>query len=130
MKIIKILLLTTIFIASAVNAKDTIIELEDNSRILGKWKVTAEAAALHKTKTPLNITWEFNKGGLLNTVATDSRNRTGSMNINVKYSIEEGAIKKQSQPGREKYETCKVVSLEGKDMVLHCKYLYYFLTKM
>jgi hypothetical protein len=130
MKIIKMLLLTTIFIASTVNAKDTVIELEDNSRILGKWQVTAEAAAIHKTKTPLNITWEFKNNGLLNTVATDSRNRTGSMNIDVKYSIEEGVIKKQSQPGREKYENCKVVKLEGKDMVLHCKYLYYFLTKM
>ena len=45
--------------------------------------------------------------------------------IKVKYSIVDGAIKKQFQPGREKYESCKVIKLEDKDMTLHCKYNYY-----
>ncbi|MCK5890044.1 MAG: lipocalin family protein [Methylococcales bacterium] len=125
-KTIKLLLLSTVFIAFSAHAKDTIIPLEDNSKILGKWKLTAEAGARHKTKTPLNIYWDFKKDGSLNTWAKDTRNRTGEMSITVKYSIEDGNIRKQASPGREKYENCKVVELEKKSMILHCKYLYFF----
>jgi len=128
-KIINLLLLATVFIASSVNAKEKTIPLEDNSTILGKWKVTAEAAAMHKTKTPLNIRWHFKNNGMLLTEATDTRNRTGAMSINVKYSIENGVIKKQSNPGREKYEMCSVVDQAEKSMTLHCKYLYFFLER-
>ncbi len=128
-KIIQILLLSTVFITSSAFAKDTIIPLEDNSTILGKWKVTAEAPARHKTKTPLNIHWEFKPDGTLFTTAKDARNRTGSMSITVNYSIEDGVIKKQMKPGSEKTETCKVVDQDKKSMVLHCKYLYFFLER-
>jgi hypothetical protein len=47
--------------------------------------------------------------------------------VDVKYSIENGAIIKQIQPGRSKTESCKVVKLEGDDMILHCNFLYYLL---
>lgn len=129
-KTIKLLLLSTVFVAFSASAKEKTIELEDNSRILGKWKITAEAAAKHKTKTPLNINWDFQKDGILHTWAKDTRNRTGAMSINVKYSIEDGVIKKQSSPGREKYETCKVTDLDEKEMILHCKYLYFFMERI
>lgn len=129
MKKIKTLLLTTAFIACAANAKETIIELEDESKILGKWKLHAESAALHKEKKQVDNVWDFRKGGILAAVSKDKR-MTSTNEVKVKYSIENGIIKKQSQPGREKYENCKVVKLEGKDMTLHCKYLYYFFTKM
>lgn len=128
-KIINLMLLATVFIASSAYAKEKTIPLEDNSSILGEWKVTAEAAAKHKTKTPLNITWTFKDDGTINTSAKDTRNRTGEMSINVKYSIEDGAIKKQIQPGREKYEMCRVTDQDDKSMVLHCKYLYFFLER-
>jgi len=129
MKKIKTLLLITAFFASAANAKDTIIELEDESKILGQWKLYAEAAALHKEKKQVDNVWDFRKGGVLAAVSKDKR-MSSSNEVKVKYSIENGIIKKQSQPGREKYEDCKVVKLEGKDMIMHCKYLYYFFTKM
>lgn len=128
-KTIHLLLLATAFFAFTANAKEKTIPLEDNSAILGSWKLTAEAAAKHKTKTPLNIHWIFKADGMLNTFAKDSRNRTGSMNINIKYFIEDGAIKKQIRPGTEKYETCTVTDLDDKSMILHCKYLYYFMEK-
>jgi hypothetical protein len=128
-KIIKLLLLTTAFAAFSVTAKEKVILLEDNSKILGEWKLTAEAAAKHKTKTPLKIQWHFKDGGILHTEAKDTRNRTGNMSIDVKYYIEDGFIKKQINPGREKYETCKVVELDKKEMVIHCKYLYFFMER-
>jgi len=128
-KTIQLLLLATAFFAFSANAKEKTIQLEDNSSILGKWKLTAEAPAKHKAKTPLSITWEFKQGGVLNTKATDARNRTGAMNINVKYSIEDGAIKKQFKPGIEKYEICRVTDQDAKSMILHCKFLYYFMER-
>lgn len=105
------------------------VKLEDNKSILGKWNLYAEAPALHKEKKAVNITWDFKKNGVLNTAATDTRSRTGAMSIDLKYSIEDGAIKKQSTPGREKYETCRVISKEAKEMVLKCRYLFFFLKR-
>lgn len=128
-KTIQFLLLASVFIAASANAKEKTIALEDNSKILGKWDLTHEAAALHKEKKKVNIQWDFKKGGVLNTAATDTRARTGAMSINVKYSIEDGAIRKQATPGREKYEMCRAVKLEEKEMILHCKYLYFFLKR-
>jgi len=113
--------------AFSVNAET--IKLEDNSKILGKWQVTAEAAALDKEKKELNATWEFLKDGTLKTIAEDTRGRTKSMDIAIKYSVADGVIKKQSAPGREKYEDCAVVEMEGKNMILKCKYLYFFMTR-
>lgn len=129
MKKIKTLLLITAFFACTANAKETIIELEDESKILGKWKLYAEAAALHKDKTQVDSVWDFRKGGVLAATSRDRR-MTSSAEVKVKYSIENGIVRKQSQPGREKYEDCKVVKLEGKDMTMHCKFNYYFFTKM
>ncbi|MGY6274463.1 hypothetical protein [Methylomonas sp. MgM2] len=114
---------------AAFSAHAETIKLEDNSKILGKWQVTAEAAALDKEKKELNATWEFRKDGTLETIAEDTRGRTKSMDITIKYSVEDGVIKKQAAPGREKYENCAVVKMEGKDMILKCKYLYFFMTR-
>jgi hypothetical protein len=130
-KTINILLLAAVFTAFAANAKEKekIIELEDASAILGKWDLYAETAALHKEKKEVKIQWDFKKNGILETSAEDTRGRTRKMSINVTYSIENGVIKKQIQPGRQKFEYCKVIKLEGKDMTLHCKYLYFLLRK-
>jgi len=120
-----LMLVTTLFAISA-NAE---ILLKDNTEILGKWKVYAEAAALDKEKSDLNVEWEFKADGVLNTLSKDTRGRTGSFDIPLKYSIVDGAIKKQSTPGREKYETCIVVEKTGSEMIIKCKFLYYFMKK-
>ena len=121
-------LLALLMSASLTQAAED-IKLKGNSSILGKWNLYAEAPALHKEKKIVNIFWDFKDNGTLMTFATDTRSRTGKMKIMLKYSIEDGAIKKQSTPGREKYETCRVITQEKKEMVLKCKYLYFFLKK-
>jgi hypothetical protein len=105
------------------------VALSDNTSILGKWRVTAEAAALDKTKKALNVTWDFQKDGTLLTIGEDSLHRTRELEIPIKYSVENGVIKKQITPGRDKYEECAVVDMDAKNMTLKCKYLYLFLTR-
>ncbi len=128
MKTITTLLsLITALSAFTVNAE---VKLEDNSKILGKWQVTHEALALDREKKALHVTWEFKTDGTLITTGEDARSGIGAMNIPIKYSVADGVIKKQSMPGREKYEDCAVVELEGNSMTLKCKYLYFFMTRM
>lgn len=105
------------------------VKLQDNSKILGKWTVTAEAAGLDKNKKALNVTWDFQKDGTLMTIGEDTLGRTKEMDIPIKYMVENGVIKKQQSPGREKYEDCSVVEMSDKDMILKCKYLYFFMTR-
>lgn len=128
-KTITVLSLSAILAAFQANAEP--IKLEDNSKILGKWHVDAAAAALHKEKRAQDSVWEFKSNGTLVSSGKDVvSGRTGMMSINLKYSIEDGKIKKQATPGREKYETCGVVEMTDKAMTLKCTYLYYFLSKM
>lgn len=103
------------------------IKLQDNSKILGKWQVTAEALGLEKERKKLQVTWEFQSNGTLMTVSEDIR--TNEMDIPIKYSVENGVIKKQATPGREKYEDCAVIEMDDKNMTLKCKFLYFFLTR-
>lgn len=129
-KITKFLSLAAL-VAAATVAQAEIIKLEDNSKILGKWHVDNAAAALHKEKRAQDSIWEFNTNGTIKTSGKDVvSGRTGMMTITLKYAIEDGKIKKQMSPGREKYETCSVIELDGKQMTLKCTYLYYFLSKM
>lgn len=121
--------LAALFITSAVNAEP--VNLEDNSKILGKWHVDAAAAALHKEKRAQDSVWDFKNDGTILTSGKDVvSGRTGMMSIKLKYSIEDGKIKRQTSPGREKYESCAVTELTDKEMVLKCTYLYYFMSKM
>ena len=121
--------LLSLFATLAVFSAHADIKLEDNTKILGKWQVTAESLELDRAKKALKVTWEFQKDGTLITTGEDARSGIGEMNIPVKYSVVNGVIKKQATPGREKYEDCAVVELEGKDMILKCQYLYFFLTR-
>ncbi|PPD20273.1 MAG: hypothetical protein CTY22_10850 [Methylomonas sp.] len=105
------------------------VKLEDNSKILGKWRVTAEAAGLDRDKKALNVTWDFQPDGTLMTTGEDTVGRTKEMEIAIKYSVVDGIIRKQASPGREKYEDCAVIELDGKNMILKCKYLHFFLTR-
>lgn len=122
-----LLALCAALVAFSANAE---VKLEDNSKILGKWQVTHEALALDREKKPLHVTWEFQKDGTLITTGEDARSGIGEMNIPIKYSVADGVIKKQVSPGREKYEDCSVVEMNDKNMVLKCKFLYFFMTRM
>lgn len=124
---LKIAPVAAIFLAFAANAE---IELKDNSEILGKWKLYAEATKLDGEKKAITVQWEFKDDGVLQTTSTDSVGRTKEMKIAIKYSVADGVIKKQVTPGREKYESCKVVNKSDKDMTLKCEYLFFFLTKI
>lgn len=119
--------LMAIFFALSANAD---VFLKDNSGILGKWKVYAEASKLDGEKKKLIVEWDFQSDGTLATVSTDGGGRTKEMNIAIKYSVADGAIQKQEVPGRDKYESCKVVEQDSSSMTLKCKYLYYFLAKL
>jgi len=128
-KFLKILPLAAAFAFSTANAKDIIIPLEDNSKILGEWTVFAETAALHKINNKkLKNKWVFHKNGTMSSFGFDSR-VNGFLEVKVKYEIEDGLIKKQIQPSSPRTETCKVVKLDDKLMTLRCKYLYYLLKR-
>ena len=117
------ILLASVFAAFTANAEET-IKLEDNSAILGKWTMYAETAALHKAKKEVTNDWKFANDGFLYVTSRDPR-LGAKKEIKVSYTIEDGNIVKQFQPGRQKFETCKVVKLDKKDMTLHCKFNYY-----
>lgn len=124
---VKILPAAAFFFAFSANAE---VALKDSSEILGKWKLYAEATKLDGEQKPVTIEWEFKGDGVLQQTATDSVGRTGEMKIAIKYSVENGEIKKQTKPGQEKFESCKVIEKEGTKMILKCPFLYYFLTKI
>lgn len=118
--------LVTLLFASMAHAD---VALKDNSEILGHWTVTAESLKIDGEKKFIKSSWNFKNDGTLTAVSTDSLGRTSEMTVVVKYSIEDGVIKKQLSPGREKYESCSVVQKEGSDMILKCTNLFLFLTK-
>ncbi|MDD4914600.1 MAG: hypothetical protein PHW13_06140 [Methylococcales bacterium] len=124
--IITALSLFAALVAFSANAD---VKLQDNSKILGKWRVNAESLGLDREKKALNISWEFQNNGTLITTGEDTLGRTSEMVIPIKYSVENGVIRKQSSPGREKYEDCTVIELSGSDMVLKCKGIYTFMTR-
>jgi hypothetical protein len=52
------------------------------------------------------------------------------MKIPIKYSIENGDIKKQTTPGREKYDTCNMIDKKDDSMTLKCSGIFFFLRKL
>ena len=119
----------SLFAALAAFSANADVKLQDNSKILGKWKVTAESLGLEQEKKALNVSWEFQNNGTLVTTGEDTLGRTSEMVIPIKYSVENGIIRKQSTPGREKYEDCSVIELSDKDMILKCKGIYSYMTR-
>lgn len=122
---VKILPLVAIFFTLSANAE---VQLKDNTEILGKWNLHDEAVSLTAPKKAVTQEWEFKEDGTLISSASDVAGRISALKIALKYSIENGEIKKQSAPGREKYESCKVIEKEGSNMILKCAY-FFFLTK-
>ncbi|MDD1616671.1 MAG: hypothetical protein CG439_1811 [Methylococcaceae bacterium NSP1-2] len=126
-KIVKILSLASIFLAFSANAD---VQLKDNSEILGKWNLYAEAIRLDGEQKAVKIEWDFQADGTLMTTSTDSVGRTKEMKIPIKYSVENGEIKKQTTPGREKYDSCKVLEKDAAKMTLKCSGMFFFLKKI
>ena len=122
---VKILPLVTIFFALSANAD---VKLKDNSEILGRWNLHDEAVTLTGQKKAVTQEWEFKPDGTLISTASDVAGRISALKIAIKYSIENGEIKKQIAPGREKYESCKIIEKEGSTMIVKCAY-FFFLTK-
>lgn len=124
-KIVKILSLASVFVAFSANAD---IKLKDNSEILGKWDLHDEATSLTAPKKHTDTEWNIKPDGTIEATSTDVSGRISKMQITIKYSVEDGKIKKQSRPGKELYETCTVIEKDDKDMILHCGY-FFFLTR-
>lgn len=120
-----IIAVTLLFTVSA-NAS---VELEDNSKILGKWNVYAEAASLHKEKVELFSVWEFRSDGVIHTESEDRFGRTKTLVIDLKYTVENGKLLKQKNPGRSKMDHCSVNKLEGNEMILKCPFVYLFMRR-
>ncbi len=113
-----------LFSVSAQAAED--IKLKDNSEILGKWSLYAEAIALHKEKVELFSEWEFRKNGIIHTRSNDRFGRTKTIKIDLKYAVEDGVIKKQKTPGRSKMENCRVLELDDNKLTMKCTFVYLF----
>ncbi len=122
-----LLSVAAVFFALSANAD---VVLKDSSEILGRWKLYAESAKLDGEKKAVIVEWEFKDCGVLETIATDAGGRTNEMHIPIQYKVEDGVIKKQVSPGREKFEDCKVVEKNSSEMILKCPFLYFFLTKI
>ena len=118
-------LLAGVVLLLSISANAEIL-LEDNSKIVGKWNLYAEAAQLHKEKVELFSIWDFTNQGVIKTESEDRFGRTKTLKIDLKYAVEDGVIKKQKSPGRAKLETCKVITLDDKEMVLKCPFVYLF----
>ncbi len=121
--------LTWVAIMSALPVSADVL-LKDKTEILGKWSLYAESIKLEGEKKAITVEWDFQSDGMLKTKSIDSVGRTQEMIISIKYSIENGMIKKQASPGREKYDDCKVLEKSSSDMVLNCSGLFFFLKKL
>lgn len=101
--------------------------LQDETEIIGTWKVNYESPKLDGVKRELQTTWQFDKGGVMTSKSKDYRASKGALTSQLKYSVKDGKILKETRPG--KYEECVVTEKEGNDMVVRCRNLYFFLTK-
>ena len=103
--------------------------LKSQSEIIGVWDVQAESPKLDGVKRALETEWEFKQDGTFIGKSKDFRAAQGVLTSQLKYSVENGKIRKQLRPGSSKYEECSVIEKEGADMILKCRNLYFFLTK-
>lgn len=119
--------LITAILLGMVNTAFADVTLGSDADIIGLWRVDAEAIKYEGEKKALNVTWEFKPGGVLKTTSKDVR--TGDFGVDLLYSVENGQIKKQSVPGRQKFESCAVIRKDATSMDIKCTYLYFFLSK-
>ncbi len=114
---------TALLFSVAANAE---VQLEDDSKVLGKWNLYAEAIKLNAEQVDLRSVWDFRKNGIIHTESEDRVGRTNTLVIDLNYAVEDGVIKKQKTIGRSRMEDCKVIELDAKDMTLKCTGIYLF----
>ncbi|MEQ1635055.1 MAG: hypothetical protein ABL903_00095 [Methylococcales bacterium] len=125
-KIIKHLIALTLL--GIMNPLFAEVKLKGAADIIGNWRVNAEAVKYEGEKKALDVTWEFKQDGTLKTASKDKR--TGDFGVDLTYSVEDGMIKKQSVPGRQKFESCAVIRKDATSMDIKCTYLYFFLSRI
>ena len=103
------------------------VKLKSAADILGVWHVDAEATKYDGIKKALRVTWEFAHNGVLKTASKD--NRVGDFEVQLEYAVEDGMLKKQSVPGRQKFEYCAVIRKDATSMDIKCSYLFFFLSR-
>ncbi|WP_428354730.1 hypothetical protein [Methyloprofundus sp.] len=118
-------LLAVVVLLFSISANAEVL-LEDNSKILGTWTLYAEAAQLHKEKVELFSVWDFRTDGIIHTESEDRFGRTKTLKIDLKYAVENGKVMKQKNPGRSKMDTCSIVKMEGREMIMKCPFVYLF----
>jgi hypothetical protein len=114
--------------ASSANADVALTEAD----ILGRWKIDSESFHSDgRGAKPLETEWVFNADGTMVGTSADKAANASIKNFSatLHYSVENGALKKQIAPGREKYETCVAIEKDGAKMTLKCKSVYFFMTK-
>lgn len=124
-KYIKIMPFIAIFLAYSANAE---VALKNSSEIVGLWDVHDEATSLTAPKKHTDTVWDVKDDGTIIAESHDKSARVGDTKITIKYSVEDGKLKKQVAPGREKYETCTIIEKDDKNMIVHCAY-YLYLTR-
>jgi len=131
MNSIKLLLLTSFLISFSVNAETALTK----ENILGSWTVNFEAnnpkGSGVNMGAAIDSTWTFKSdGGLTSTsVDHDPNTRMKNFTATLKFRIEDGKLIKQVAPGRSKEESCSAIEMDGANLLLKCKFLYYSLTK-
>ena len=125
-KIIKHLI--ALALLGIINPLAAEVKLNSAADIIGAWRVNAEAAKYDGEKKALSVIWEFKPGGILKTASKDKR--VGDFEVDLSYSVEDGMIKKQSVPGRQKFESCAVIRKDATSMDIKCMYLYFFLSRI
>lgn len=133
MNFIKVILLSGFFIPLFVNAETALTEKD----ILGNWTVNFEAndakgASGSVGSSAVSRTWTFKSDGVLTSTIKDNhpnaRNQS-KIAASLKYRIEDGKLIMQVAPGRSKEDVCSALEMEGADLLLKCRFLYYSLTK-
>lgn len=120
-------ILFTLFFTN-VNAEP--VAIQDNTPILGRWKVVFTAPNLEKEKKPTTEKWEFKQDGTFILLAKDRR-ANSELQTKTRYTVENGTIKVEN-PGRPgKFMVYRVHDKSDNNMILQGGLEgFYFLKKM
>jgi len=133
MNFIKALLFSSFIISLSANAETALTKKD----ILGNWTVNFEANDPKGSSGAVGSfsverTWSFKSNGVLTSTVIDhhpnARNQS-TIAASLKYRIEDGKLIMQIAPGRSKEDSCSAIKMDGADLLLKCRFLYYSLTK-
>lgn len=125
-KYLTIIPMLALFFAFSAHAD---VALKDKSDIVGVWDVHDESTSLTAPRRHTEVEWNIKADDTIQIKSSDKSKRLGDTDITIKYSVENGQLKRQAAPGREKYQFCKVIEKEGKNMTLQCGYFFFMSRK-